>query len=86
MDPLKESFFMDSDDAEKYNPREKLVGKRVRMLHIPSGEVHAGEVVDYGDDNIIVMMEETAELFISDDDLVIDTKVDKWKLIDVIDA
>lgn len=63
---------------------EDLVDQEVVMRHLPSGEVHNGKVEDYVGVDLIVKMCDTAEVFIDDEEGIIDTRFDPWEFVSVV--
>ena len=54
-------------------------------LHHQEGNLSVhGEVVDFNDTGIIVMMDDTAEMIIADDELLVDTNFDNWVFLDKV--
>jgi len=61
------------------------VGSWATMKHLPTGELHTGEVVDGGKNYAILQMDVSAILFIDNEFGFIDTRYDKnWKLEKVL--
>ena len=63
---------------------DSIVDRAANMLHKPTGEVHTGVILDYIGVDVIVQMSDSAEMFIEDDELIIDTRYDPWELIEVL--
>ena len=65
---------------------EEYDGKRVKMRYIPDGSFFEGEIVDFEEERIVVMMDDTAKDLIDDPDMIVDTDFDTdWELVEIFE-
>jgi len=65
---------------------EEYDGKRVKMRYIPDGSLYEGEIGDFEDERIVVMMDDTAKDLIDDPDMIVDTDFDTdWELVEIFE-
>lgn len=58
----------------------RYMGKRIILRHLATKEEHAGTVIDYSGEGLIVRMNESAKLFV-DLDMIVDLRfTDKWEI------